>query len=91
MLPAENLCEEHQNAAVNLTLWRHEETRCCHCGTEDEQQQRGCSLHHASPKADRMAVMVVRMALIITAQVFLVCCVMTFFVFIGSTICVLHR
>ena len=80
----EDLGEEHQHRAVYLTFRRQKETGCCHCRSEDEQQASGDFLGHASPKADRMAVMLVRITLIITAQVFLVCCVIALVMVNGS-------
>ena len=80
----QDLGEEHQHCAVYLTFRRQKKAGCCHCRSEDEQQASGDFLGHASPKADRMAVMLVRITLIITAQVFLVCCVMALVMVKGS-------
>ena len=74
----EHLSEEHQHAAVYLTFGRHEEACSCHRRPEHEHQGGGYFLHHASPKADRMAVIVVRTTLIITDHLFLLSCVMAF-------------
>ena len=67
-----DLSEEHEYAAVYLTLGRQHEADEGDDGSEDEEHQCRYALHHRRPMAEAMAVIVVRRTLMITDHLFLV-------------------